>query len=224
MFVMFSASAASTAQDFSIPLSWSVFTGAAEKAGSSQLILVKTASEKATKAKVFLLSRENGKWGMSQKPMSASVGRNGIAEPQAKREGDGKTPAGIFPIGLVFGYEASCPTRMPYIQVTEEDIWVDDPEAPDYNRLTRIGQTNAKSFEHMKRKDDLYKLGLVVEYNTEPVVAGLGSAIFIHYWGKAFNTTSGCLGLPMNHLKRIIRFLEPDKSPVIIFTREALKS
>ena len=57
---------------------------------------------------------------------------------------------------------------MPYRQMTPNDIWVDDPASPDYNRLKKRGQTQARSFEDMVLPDDRYKYGIVIEYNTAP--------------------------------------------------------
>lgn len=139
-----------------------------------------------------------------------------------KLEGDGRSPNGIFPIGMAFGYQPTHTTKMPYRQMQKEDVWVDDPSAIDYNQLVRIDSTTAKSFEHMRRNDKLYKLGLVVEYNTKPVIPGLGSAIFIHIWGRPFGVTAGCLALPEHHLEDVLGFLDPQKAPVIAFVRSDL--
>jgi len=155
--------------------------------------------------------------------MSASVGRHGIADPEMKHEGDGCSPHGVYQVSLAFGYDAACNTRMPYRQVFEDDVWVDDPDAPDYNRMVKKIATTAKSFEYMRRRDELYRKGLVVEYNTAPIIPDKGSAIFIHFWGKAFNPTAGCLGLPKHHLNAVLEFLDPEKSPVIGFFRLDLR-
>ena len=113
-------------------------------------------------------------------PIEAIIGSKGFAEPGAKREGDGKTPTGIFPLEFVFGYDETVNTQMPYRQATETDIWVDDAQSDDYNKWVRKTETRAASFEEMKRKDDLYKYGIVVGYNTQPIIKGNGSAIFLH--------------------------------------------
>lgn len=203
-----------------IPRSWQTVLNQAEENGSSQLLLVLTNKPQQFKASVHCLEKRNGVWQFAMPPMSASVGRNGIADPGQKREGDGMSPAGIFPIGMAFGYDEECATKMPYQQMFADDIWVDDPAAADYNRLTKVADSLAKSYEFMRRRDELYRQGLVVEYNTNPVVAGHGSAIFIHFWGRAFNSTSGCLGLPKKHLQTLLGFLAPDKNPQIGFFRK----
>lgn len=203
-----------------IPDSWSAYLRQAENISASQLLLVFTSASGDTRAELYCLEKIDSEWRIALPAMSASVGRKGIAAPDAKREGDGCTPYGMYRIGMAFGYESECQTRMPYRQMQSHDIWVDDPAAEDYNRLTRVDSTRAKSFEYMRRQDDLYKFGLVVDYNTDPVVPGLGSAIFIHFWGRPFRSTAGCLGLSQEHLTSLLAFLDPAKSPVIGFYRK----
>ena len=202
-----------------LPMSWEKYVQEANKIGAGQLLLVLTSRKGEAQGQLYCLEKQNGKWKMGLEPMACSVGRNGIADDGAKREGDGMSPWGTFKIGFAFGYDEECETRMPYKQMHENDIWVDDLKASDYNQLTKKELTNADSFECMRRKDELYRKGLVVEYNTEERVPGYGSAIFIHFWGRPFNTTSGCVGLPMHHLEAVLRFLEPDKTPAIGFYR-----
>lgn len=224
MLLAFSAfSGISDASAALIPASWNKYLQEADKEGAGQMLLVLTRAAGKSRAQLFCLEKKNGRWQMPLRPMSASVGRNGIADPEMKCEGDGCSPYGVYPVSLAFGYDATCSTRMPYRQVFADDIWVDDPAAPDYNQLAKLGSTMAKSFEHMRRHDELYRNGLVVEYNTTPVIPGKGSAIFIHFWGRPFNSTAGCLGLPKHHLSEVLEFLEPQKSPVIGFFRLDLR-
>lgn len=223
MAVLFIMTHGAGADPLRIPGRWSGYLAEAERSGASQFLLVMTEGPRQSRAVLHCLEFASGRWDFVHPALSASVGRNGIADPGQKREGDGMTPSGIFPLGYAFGYQADCPTRMPYRQMKEDDIWVDDPGAEDYNRLVRKGDTRAASFELMRRSDDLYRRGLVVEYNTDPVVKGLGSAIFVHLWGKPFNSTAGCLSLPDHHLETVLRFLDPGKKPVIGFFRTDIR-
>jgi len=203
-----------------VPESWAHHLQKAQEMGASQLLIAMTSAPGKTRAELFCLEMANNEWRFALPPMAASVGRKGIAGPDAKREGDGCTPYGMYRIGLAFGYEPDCQTRMPYLQMGADDIWVDDPAAPDYNRPAKRSTTTAKSFEYMRRQDDLYQCGLVVDYNTNPVVPGLGSAIFIHFWGRPFRSTAGCLGLSKKHLAAVLGFLDPARSPCIGFYRK----
>jgi len=148
--------------------------------------------------------------------MDGVIGKKGFASPGEKREGDGRTPSGMFPLGTVFGYEPSFPTTMPYRQATDDDIWVDDVRADDYNRWFKRGTTKASSFEKMRRGDDLYKYGIVIEYNTNPVIKGHGSAIFFHIWRGKGKSTEGCVGMSQENIIKIIRWLDPASRPLVV--------
>lgn len=114
-------------------------------------------------------------WEQAFPPIPANLGRNGIAPPLEKREGDGRTPSGMFPLTRAFGYGASFEGGLPYTKVDTQDLWVDDPHSPDYNRWVWRGETAAASFEELLRPDPLYRHALVPEYNVSPVVRGLGA-------------------------------------------------
>jgi L,D-peptidoglycan transpeptidase YkuD (ErfK/YbiS/YcfS/YnhG family) len=150
---------------------------------STQMILVR---EKrcllSSEYYVYTLEKDHDDWKSVSGPMKATIGKNGFALPGEKREGDGKTPSGIFSLKRTFGYDKTINTKMPFRQATEEDLWVDDPNAPDYNQWVKQGETSAASYEKMRREDDQYKYGIVIEYNTDPVIKGHGSAIFFHVW------------------------------------------
>jgi L,D-peptidoglycan transpeptidase YkuD (ErfK/YbiS/YcfS/YnhG family) len=147
--------------------------------------------------------------------ISVVIGRNGLAAPDKKKEGDGKTPSGIYPLGPAFGYAPSIATGLQYKQAGNLDFWVDDVRSLQYNQWV-TGRPNANSFERMKRRDDLYQYGIVIGYNMHPVIPGAGSAIFMHVWRKYNSPTSGCVALNQRYLRKILRWLERQDQPVII--------
>ncbi|NMC33647.1 MAG: L,D-transpeptidase family protein [Veillonellaceae bacterium] len=148
-------------------------------------------------------------------PIPVVLGRSGIAAFEQKREGDGKTPRGVFTLGPVFGYAATAPTRMPYRQATAEDAWVDEPSSPRYNQWVK-GIPAKESHEKMRRADGLYQLGAVIGYNTDPVMPGRGSAIFLHVWKGPGQPTSGCVAMALPDLERLVGWLDPARQPRII--------
>ena len=148
-------------------------------------------------------------------PIPVVLGRSGIAAFEQKREGDGKTPRGVFGLGPVFGYAATALTRMPYRQATAEDVWIDEPSSPRYNQWVK-GIPAKESHEKMRRTDGLYQLGIVIGYNTDPVVPGRGSAIFLHVWKGAGQSTSGCVAMALPDLERVVAWLDPARQPRII--------
>ena len=184
---------------------------------SGQLLLViENSNIFFTKRIVYALEKRSGIWQMAFEPFYAVVGKKGFAPPGEKREGDGKTPSGIYPLKQTFGYNESINSKMPYRQALEDDLWIDDANADDYNRWVKASKTSAKSYEKMKRDDDLYKYGIVIEYNNNPVIKGYGSAIFFHVWGGEDVTTEGCVAVSEENIIKILTWLDPKSLPLII--------
>jgi L,D-peptidoglycan transpeptidase YkuD (ErfK/YbiS/YcfS/YnhG family) len=141
------------------------------------------------------------------------VGRSGIVAP--KHEGDGGTPAGLFPLREV-RYRpdrlAAPATRLPVRATRKSDGWCDDPNDPGYNRLIALPY-NA-SAEKMWRDDDLYDALAVIGYNDAPPVPRLGSAIFIHVardiGGGKLGPTVGCVSLRKDQLLAVLARCTPE--------------
>lgn len=169
---------------------------------------------------VYALEKTGDNWKVVWGPFDAVAGRNGFSPEGAKREGDGRTPSGIFPLQLTFGYADFVTTKMPYRQALAGDVWVDDVNANDYNRWVKAKATYAKSYEIMHRADNLYKYGIIIEYNTNPVIKGHGSAIFFHVWGGKDVTTEGCVAVSEENIIRIFAWLDPQAKPLIVMGNE----
>ncbi|NLI79799.1 MAG: L,D-transpeptidase family protein [Candidatus Riflebacteria bacterium] len=180
-----------------------------DQAGARQCLEVRVHDPASITATVQAWEHRPTGWAPALASFPAVIGRKGLADPGGKREGDGKSPAGVFPLGFAFGYAPAAPTRWPYHPAAPDDVWIDDPEAPDYNTLTKKGATTARSFEFLKRPDDLYKYGLVVEYNTRPVVKGHGSAIFVHLWSGPRSGTAGCVAFDEESMLALLGWLDP---------------
>ncbi len=172
--------------------------------------------------KVYALEKSDFTWRQAMAPMDAVIGRNGFARVGEKREGDGRTPSGLYRLGTVFGYAESATTKMPYRQALADDLWIDDPDAPDYNHWVKQSKTGALSYEKMKRDDDLYKYGIVIEYNTDPVIKGYGSAIFFHIWASEKSTTAGCVAVSEEDILNILAWLNPAANPIILINPDPL--
>jgi len=178
-----------------------------------QLLYVGADGGDGTRGRLWALERRGQGWEIAFGPLPVNLGRNGIAPAWAKREGDGRTPSGVYPLRRVFGYEGRLDTRLAYRPVRRDLIWVDDPHSPQYNRPVRRREADCSSWEEMLRPDGLYRHVLVVEYNTDPVVKGCGSAIFLHVWEGEGVPTSGCIALAACDLKKVIAWLDPEKAP-----------
>jgi L,D-peptidoglycan transpeptidase YkuD (ErfK/YbiS/YcfS/YnhG family) len=160
------------------------------------------------------MEKHGENWRQVLGPFRAVAGRNGFAPPGEKREGDGKTPSGIFAVEHAFGEARQASTALAYRQIRDDDIWVDDPLSADYNRWTKKGETGARTAEEMKRHDNLYRYGIVIGYNRNPVVKGLGSAIFLHVWQGCDVPTSGCVALAEKDVIAILTRLDPSRQPL----------
>lgn len=138
----------------------------------------------------------------------AACGRTGVRAD--KREGDGASPAGIFPLLRAY-YRADRLSRpatgLPIAVTRPDDGWVDDPEDPQYNRLVTLPY--AAHHEEMWRGDALYDLVVVIGYNTDPVLAGRGSAIFLHVATPDFAPTAGCIAIERDVLYGLLGLLGP---------------
>jgi L,D-peptidoglycan transpeptidase YkuD (ErfK/YbiS/YcfS/YnhG family) len=172
--------------------------------------------------KVYALEKSDFTWRQAMSSLDAVIGRNGFAPPGEKREGDGRTPSGLYRIGTAFGYADWITTKMPYRQALADDLWIDDPNAPDYNRWVKQTETQAASYEKMRRDDDLYKYGVVIEYNTGPVIKGYGSAIFFHVWASPKSTTAGCVAMSEDDILNILVWLNPEAHPVILINPDPI--
>jgi len=182
---------------------------------SKQALIVLNRDSGSSRAVVLGFEKRASQWNLGFGPLMAVIGKAGFAAPGFKREGDGRTPSGIFPLGTTFGYAESIQTRMPYRQAKEDDLWVDDTASDDYNQWVKKDATRAASFENLLRKDNLYQYGIVIEYNTSPVIKGMGSAIFIHLWRGEGIPTEGCIALSEKDMQRILEWLDPNLKPFI---------
>ncbi|MEI9996164.1 MAG: L,D-transpeptidase family protein [Rhizomicrobium sp.] len=138
----------------------------------------------------------------------AAVGRGGIGA--KSREGDGITPLGRFAVRRIL-YRADrlvAPhTGLPLAALTPQDGWCDAPDDPAYN--TQIRRPFAPSHEALWRDDPLYDLVAVLGFNDAPVVAGAGSAIFLHVARADYGATEGCIALVRDDLLAVLARLAP---------------
>ncbi len=200
----------------SLPSSWTRALEMNVPVGSDQVLLVIGETLTSPAARICLIERAKGRWKPVYGPIEAIAGRNGFALPEEKKEGDGRTPIGPYPLEFAFGYAPEASTNMPYRQALDGDVWVDDTNSPDYNRWVRRGETSAASFEQMRRKDNLYRYGIVLGFNRNPVVKGHGSAIFFHIWKGMGEPTAGCIAMAEEDLVAILGRLDCSQKPVAV--------
>ena len=143
-------------------------------------------------------------WGKDR--FRCAVGRGGIISAAQKREGDGATPAGSWPMREVF-YRAdrmAAPiTALPIRPLNPDDGWCEAPDAADYNRL--VSYSSDPAHYGLWRDDHLYDVLVVLGYNDQPVVSGKGSAIFLHLARPDFSPSAGCVTLRQEDLLVVLR-------------------
>ena len=151
----------------------------------------------------MIIVNKNGTLIHNKKRYKCALGKNGIAK--RKKEGDKKTPAGIFSLGKVYYRKdkiRNLKTNLKKIVIKKKMAWCDDPNNKFYNKLTF---TNDKSKEKLYRKDNLYNIIVVINYNIKPIIKNQGSAIFIHLARKNYCGTMGCIGLKKKDLLDILK-------------------
>jgi len=172
------------------------------------MILVITKTFEASNGILFRFERDNADtdWKKFDDKIPVIVGKNGLGwgiglhksdttNTPIKREGDGKSPAGIFTLSSAFGYspvEKMGNLKIPYIHVTEMLECVDDVNSKYYNLFVlrnEVKNVDWHSSEKMLLSGIWYELGVVVDHNTNPVRKGAGSCIFLHNWSgsRRFN-------------------------------------
>lgn len=137
-----------------------------------------------------------------------AIGRGGLV--RDKREGDGGTPIGQWPVRRVLyrpdRLEAP-PCRLPIAPLEPDDGWCDDPDHRDYNKPVKL--PFPASHEKMWRADGLYDLVVILGHNDDPPRPGAGSAIFMHLAKPDYGPTEGCVALSLADLRMVLAALPP---------------
>ncbi len=176
---------------------------------AGQVVLVEGDGTRAT---VTACRRQgDGGYVAAMGPWRGRVGSAGVAPAGAKREGDRRTPSGVFPLRGAFGAGANPGVRVGWLRVDGADVWVDDSRSRLYNTRQRLpARGRWRSAERLAVP--AYRYAQVVGYN-ERRVRGLGSAIFLHLdTGRA---TAGCVAVPSRALLALLRWQEPGAVMVV---------
>ncbi len=207
---------------------------------SEQLVLVVTRDWDAVNGVMRRFARTNGQAAWSQSAwkqvgpdIPVVVGRHGLGWGRGlnppyhlpgpvKKEGDGKSPAGIFRLSSAFGLAAPGAVkniRLPYRQLTDGVECVDDVKSEHYNSIVDRAATarpDWDSSEKMRAITVQYRLGIVVDHNTDPREAGDGSCIFLHIWLDSKTPTTGCTAMAPQQMEALITWLNPADHPVLV--------
>ncbi len=198
---------------------------------SLQTIVVTTKDWNTAQGAAQMFERKSAKsnWRAVGKSFAVVVGKNGLGwsvdarmkaetEPH-KKEGDGKSPAGIFALTSAFGSSAKPDfVKLPFIQLTENIECVDDSNSKQYNRLVddKTIAVDWTSSEKMLAVGAPYDLGVFVAHNSNPPQKQNGSCIFLHIWKNSETGTAGCTAMERANIETILRWLDAKKNPVLI--------
>ncbi len=162
----------------------------------------------------MIIVNKTGELNYRNKKYQCALGKNGISN--TKKEGDGCTPAGIFSLGSLYIRsdrikQIKC--NLNVIPIKKNMYWSDHPSSKYYNQLINFKD---KSCESLYKKDNIYDLLIVVNYNLNPIIKGKGSAIFVHIEKNNYSPTEGCIALKKNCLINLLGELSPDEKIKIL--------
>ena len=192
---------------------------------STQMIMVVSNDFISSDATLQRYSLQNGKWQKVGKQIDVKIGKNGMGwgiglhktptnATIIKKEGDGKSPIGIFALGDAFGYEPY-EVKYPYNVMSEKHHCVDDGNSMFYNKIinsTKVAK-DYNSYEVMKFPANYYKYGIIVKHNPDNI-KDKGSCIFMHI--KDIPTT-GCDAMSEDEIKRL--FLGWIKKQILFWSK-----
>ena len=143
-----------------------------------------------------------------------ALGKAGVGN--KKIEGDNITPKCNYKIVTIYYRKdrvKKITSKIKLIQIKKDMGWCDDPRSESYNQLIKL-PTNF-SCEKLFRKENIYDLIIVLDYNMKPTIKNRGSAIFVHVARKKFSKTAGCIALKKTHLRKLIKEINK-KTKIII--------
>ena len=138
---------------------------------------------------------------------ACAIGRAGLTT--NKIEGDHKTPVGEFKFNKIYYRKdrlGEMIFQIPFAIIEENDGWCDDPKSKLYNQHVQFPFD--ASAERLFRDDGLYDIICVLNYNTNPIVPGKGSAIFLHICKPNFAGTEGCVALEKKNILKLVNLID----------------
>jgi zinc D-Ala-D-Ala dipeptidase len=195
-----------------------------------QLLLITAPSWESDRGTLLKFEKNAGEWSPVGEEASVRLGKAGLAwgvglhptppkEDPIKKEGDKKSPAGLFSLGPIFG--AASPAEMihlhmPYLVINDDIEAIDDPQSLYYNRVVNRKEVTAVDWQSSEKMatDPSYKLGIVIQHNSPSPTPGAGSAIFLHITKE--KATNGCTSISRTHLETLLSWLDPKKQPALL--------
>jgi L,D-peptidoglycan transpeptidase YkuD (ErfK/YbiS/YcfS/YnhG family) len=165
---------------------------------------------------MIFTAMSDGRFDLGGRWTNCALGPAGVIPAADKREGDGASPLGVWPIRRVLYRpdRAQAPlTALETRPIAQDDGWCDAPADPAYNRPVKLPYPAGA--ESMWREDELYDLVVVLGHNDDPPAPGLGSAIFVHIARPGYTPTEGCVALAREDLVELLSRAQPGDAVAI---------
>ena len=135
--------------------------------------------------------------------VKCAIGKRGIGN--KKREGDLITPKGDYKIKYILYRKdrVKIYSKIRKIVIKKNMGWCDDSKSKQYNKLIKL--PFKYKYEKLYKKENVYDIIVVLNYNMNPVIKNKGSAIFIHVAKKNYKKTEGCIAIKKLHLLKIVK-------------------
>ncbi len=151
----------------------------------------------------------------NQYKVKCAIGKRGIGN--KIKEGDRITPKGQYKIKFILYRKdriGKIQSKIKKIIITRNIGWCDDPRSRNYNKIVKL-PTNYK-YEKLYRKENIYDVIIVLDYNMNPIIKNKGSAIFIHITKKNYKKTEGCIAIRKGEIKKLVKALEKNTKIKIV--------
>lgn len=187
---------------------------AALPANPEQVLTVRVASSSSTTGILEAWEQRDGEFVRVRGPIRVFVGSAGVGPASEWRS---RTPRGTFTLTEAFGRAKDPGASLPYTRVGRSHWWVSDVNSRYYNTMRTCSPGASCGFRQDLSEQlgaiSVYKYAVVMDYNRDPVIAGRGSAFFLHV--SEGKPTQGCISMPVRAMRWLVRWLEPSAHPII---------
>ena len=138
--------------------------------------------------------------------VKCAVGKRGISK--FKKEGDNCTPKGTFKFKKLLirnDRVKNLKANIEKLLIKKNMGWCDDSKSNHYNKLIKF--PFKYSAEKLYKKENIYDIILIMDYNLSPVIKKSGSAIFLHIATKNYNPTQGCVAVSKNNMRKLLKYI-----------------
>lgn len=203
---------------FIIPSIFAASDQSSQLENSRQLLVVTVDGYKG-KLQRFDRKKPNASWKKVDPEIAVLAGKLGLVPPTKKHEGDAKTPAGTYSIGPAFGFGPGYlkKIRLPYLQLSEDSICINDPKSQYYNQMLNSNKIMNKDWNRSENMRSMpqYLWGISINYN-QPKTAMMGSCLTFHIWQNKNKGTTGGIAMSEPDIEQLITWIDPKKHPYVI--------